>query len=87
MPRPKVIFESSEVIDARSPRSKEWICYDTVLRVRDSGKTPVTLDLTFDSIQPFAFEMPTNHQVRAESVTRAYVKLTKFLSRYGFELK
>lgn len=87
MPRPKVIFESSEVIEARCPRSKEWICYDTVLRVRDSGKKPVSLDLTLDSIQPFAFDMPLNHQVRAESVTRAYVKVMRFLWRYGFELK
>ena len=56
-------------------------------KIKDSGKQPVSIDMTFDSIPPFAKELPGKHKVRAENITQAYVNVVKFLKRYRFEFR
>ena len=87
MAKKKIIFESVESVYGRHLRSKEWVEYKTVIKIRDSGKQPISIDLEFVGIQPFAFEMPPHKSIRAESITRAFVKLAKFLKGYGIEMK
>lgn len=87
MPRSKIIYQSKEIIHGRHTRSKEWTEYAAVVTIKDSGKQPVSLEMTFDSYPPFAIELPDTHNIKAANLTEAYAKVVKFLKRYGFELK
>ncbi len=87
MARSNVIYESEEIIHAKEMPRGEWIEYSAVIKIRDRGKQPVSIDMTFDSVQPFAIELPATHKIRAENLTQAYVKVVKFLKSYGFEFK
>lgn len=87
MTRSRVIFESAETITGRFPDSKEWIEYSGLLKIRDAGKQPVSLDLTFVPPHPFAKDMPTEKQIRAATVTHVYAKLIRFLWSYGAKFR
>ena len=58
MPRYKTIYESEKVLIGHLPNSDKWVKYSGLLKIRDGGKTPVTLDMTFDPPHPFALNMP-----------------------------
>ncbi len=81
----KVVFESPEEIYGRLTRGREIVTYRGLLRVRDSGKKPVSLELTFVPPHPFCMDMPTEKCVRAESITEAYAKLARFFAKMGVE--
>jgi len=83
LPRYKIIYESKETILGHLPKSKEWIEYSGVLKIRDGGKEPVSLELKFVPPHPFPFNMPETHSIKGVSVTDAYAKLVNFLDRYG----
>ncbi len=87
MPRSTVVFESSETITAILPKAREWIEYRGSLKIRDTGKLPISLELTFVPPHPFAFDMPLEKRIRAETVTRVYGKLVRFFKSYGAELR
>ena len=78
------IYQSRETIQARERGIGEWIEYDAVITVKDGGKNPVTIDMTFNSIPPFAVVLPETHKIRAENLTQAYSKVVRFFNRYGF---
>ena len=82
-----IIYQSREPIYARERGIGEWTQYDAVITIKDGGKNPVTIDMTFDSIPPFAIELPKTHKIRAENLTQAYVKVVRFFNRYGFVFK
>ena len=79
-----IIYQSHETIEARERAYGEWIEYSALITIKNGVKNPVTIDMTFDSIPPFAIELPLTHKIRAENLTQAYSKVVKFLSRYGF---
>ena len=87
MPRYKIIYESDETILGYLPQAREWIEYSGVLKIRDGGKKPVSIDMTFVPPHPFPFNMPETHSIRAESVTDAYTKVVKYFDRFGIKLK
>ena len=82
-----IIYQSRETIQAREKASGEWIEYSALITIKDGGKNPVTIDMTFDSIPLFTIELPMTHKIRAENLTRAYSKVVRFLNRYGFAFK
>jgi len=82
-----VIYQSDETIQAREIGYGEWTQYDAVITIKDGGKNPVTIDMTFDSIPPFAIELPKTHKIKAENLTQAYAKVVRFFNRYGFVFK
>lgn len=81
----KLLHESVENIEAVLPRSKERIAYRGLLRVMESGASPVRLKLSFVPPHPFCYNMPESHSIRGKSVTDVYVKLARFLRRNGCE--
>ncbi len=83
----RIIYQSKEIIHGRHTRSKEWIEYSAVVTIKDSGKQPVSIEMTFDSYPPFAIELPDTHNIKAANLTEAYGKVVKFLKLYGFEFK
>jgi len=82
-----IIYQSREDIFARERRNGEWIQYSALITIKDGGKNPVTIEMTLDSIQPFAIELPKVQTIRAENLTQAFMKVVKFFKRYGFEFK
>jgi hypothetical protein len=81
----RIVHESVENIEAVFPRSRERIAYQGLLRVLDSGASPVRLELSFVPPHPFCCNMPESHSIRGQSVTEVYVKLARFLRRNGCE--
>ncbi len=81
----KIVFESAEDIHGRLMRGGEPVTYRGCLRVRDSGKKPVSLELTFVPPHPLSLDMPMEKSIRAESITEVYAKLTRLLAKLGVE--
>ena len=57
MPRYKVIFEINENIFGVVPRANDWVEYKCILKVKDGGKMPVTLDMEFVFPHPYSINM------------------------------
>ena len=87
MPKYKVTYESKETIIGVVPRANDWVEYTCILKVRDGGKMPVSLDMQFIPPHPFSVNMPLEHSVRAESISSLYGKVIKFLEKYGVEFR
>jgi hypothetical protein len=87
LPQYKIIYESKECIFGLYPRSKELIEYSGVLKIQDGGKKPISIDMTFVPPQPFVFNMPDTHSIRAESVTDAYAEVVKFFDQFGIKFR
>ncbi len=87
MPKYQIIFESKEEIHGVVPRGNDWVQYTSILKIKDGGKTPVSLEMTFVPPHPFAFNMPEKHSIKAESITAVYAKVFKFFKNYGIVFK
>lgn len=83
----KVIYESQENILGRLTKSKEWVRYRGVVRIKEGGKMPVSLEMTFVPPHPFPFNMPETHRIQGTSVTDVYAKVVKFFGKFGIEFK
>ena len=81
----KILYESSEQIEAFYSRSKERIEYRGLLRVRSSGGMPVSLELSFVPPYPFSCDVPETHMIKGRSITEVYAKLVRFFRKLGFE--
>lgn len=81
----KVIFESKEEIYGIVPRAYDQVHYSAVLIVKDSGKNPVSLDMSFVPPHPFLFNMPEKHFIKAQSISGAYAKVIKFFKQFGIQ--
>ncbi len=87
MPKYIVIFESKEYIQGVVPRANDWVDYKCILKVKNGGKTPVSLDMEFVPPHPFSVNMPLEHSIKAESISALYGKVVKFLAQYGVQFK
>jgi hypothetical protein len=87
MPKHNIIFESKEDIYGVVPKAYDWVHYESILMVKDGGKHPVSLEMTFVPPHPFAFNMPENHLIKGISITDAYVKVVRFFKKFGIELR
>ena len=87
MTRPEILFESDERILGFHPRGGEWVRYVAVLKVRGSGKKPVSLEMKIVPPSPLALEMPEKHEIRAMTITEAYAKVVKFFAKFGLEFR
>ena len=87
MARPKTVFESDEQVLGSHPGGRDRVRYVAVLKVRDSGRKPVSLVMNIVPPSPLAFEMPEKHEIRAETITEAYAKVVKFFARFGMEFR
>ena len=87
MARYNVIFESRENIYGVVPRANDWVEYKSILKVKNGGKMPVSLEMEFVPPHPFSVNMPLEHSIQAESISALYGKVVIFLSEYGVEFK
>ncbi|MFH1076823.1 MAG: hypothetical protein V1753_08320 [Pseudomonadota bacterium] len=87
MPKYQTIFEYKEEIYGVVPRANDWVHYTSILRIKDGGKVPVSLEMIFVPPHPFAFNMPEKHFMKAKNVTGAYTEVVKFFKSFGIEFK
>ena len=87
MPKYDVIYESQETILGVVPRANDWVEYACILTVKNGGKLPVSLDMQFVPPHPFSVNMPLEHSIKGESISRLYWKVIKFLEKYGVEFR
>lgn len=80
-------FESHETVTGRVRGADEWIEYHAVLRVKDSGKTPVSIQLTFVPPHPFTVNLPEQKVIRAESIAKAFSDIVRFLDGFGIDFE
>ena len=89
MARSKVIYEEKSQLLAKfsHPRARDYLNYDARIRIKDSGKTPIEMSLTFDGIRPLAAPMPPEeHTFRAASVMELQSKALRWFRKHGYEL-
>jgi len=87
MPRYKVIYESTEEIYGIVPKAYDWVHYSSILSVKDGGKKPVSLEMTFVPPHPFMCNMPEKLFIKAASITDVYVEVVNFFRSYGIEFR
>jgi len=87
MKKYNILFQSKEIILGVVPRANDWVQYSCVLIVKDGGKMPVTLKMTFIPPHPFSVNMPLEHSLKAESLSELYGKVVTFLAEYGVMFK
>ena len=80
-------FESQETVTGRVRESNEWIKYQAILRIDDSGKDPVSLELAFVPPHPFVVNMPERKSLKAESIAKVFSNLVRFLDEYGIDFE
>lgn len=87
MPKNKVVFEFNEEIYGIVPKAQDWVHYKSILKIKDGGKTPVSLEMTFVPPHPFAFNMPDSYFIKGTSITDVYVKVVRFFDKFGIEFR
>ncbi len=87
MPKYDVIFESRETILGVVPRADDWVEYACILKVKNGGKLPVSLDMQFVPPHPYSVNMPEEHSIKDESISGIYWKVVIFLANYGVEFR
>ncbi len=87
MNKTKVKFESQETVTGRVRGSAEWIEYEAILRVKDSEKKPVSLELKFVPPHPLVVNMPEHKTLEAESITQVFLKLVHFFDKFCIDFK
>lgn len=87
MPSYDVIFETKEIVIGVVPIANDWVTYDCILKVKNGGKMPVSLEMMFVPPHPFSVNMPMEHSIKAESISALYGKVVKYLAKYGVEFR
>ena len=90
MKKASTIYEETRILTAKyyHPKSEDYLDYRSIIRIKDSGKNPVEMNLKFDGIPPFAAPMPPKeHTIKAPAILDLCVKVIKWFKKYGYELK
>ena len=81
-------FESQETVTGRVRGTDEkWIENQAILRVEDSGKNSVSLELAFVPPHPFVVNMPERKSLKAESIAKVFASLVRFLDEYRVDFE
>lgn len=90
MKKTSVIYEEKQILTAKyyHPKSDDFLEYKSTIRIKESGKTPIEMNLEFDGIYPFAAPMPNEkHTIKASSILDLYSKVTRWFKKYGYVLQ
>ncbi len=87
----QVVFESEEIIFGAAygfPKTViDCIHYTCLLRVRDGGDMPVSMNLKITNPLPTYIKMPKEHTITAKTITTAYVKVIRFFKTHKVEFR
>jgi len=86
----KIIYKEKPDIFAKyyHPQSEDFLEYKSTIQIKNTGKQPITLKLKFAGMYPsFAPMPPETHTIKAENLIDLYLKLKRWFSKYGYEIK
>mgnify|MGYP006883103560 CR=1 FL=1 len=90
MARAKIIYEENPRIYTKynHPQSDDYLEYQSKIRIKDSGKEPVTIKIKLDD-HPTAFAPmpPEEHTINAINIIELYVKLNRWFNKYGYRIR
>ncbi len=89
MKKAKIIYKEESVLTAKyhHPKSDDYLDYISIIKIKDSGKNPVEMVLKFDGIIPYVGVMPPKeHTIKAPSIWELYLKVVRWLKKYGYIL-
>ena len=90
MAKSNIIYKEQPEIYAKycHPQSGDFLEYKSTVVIKDSGKQPITMKLTFVGMHPsFAPMPPEKHTIKAKDTFDLYLKLTRWFAKYGYEIK
>jgi hypothetical protein len=90
MARSKIVYKEQSEVYAKycHPQSDDFLEYKSTLLIKDMGKQPIIMELKFDGIYPsFAPMPPEKHIIKAKDIIDLYLKLKRWFSKYGYEIK
>lgn len=82
----KIIYQTSEMFYGYEVRSKIWYEYKADITINESNKTPVIITVRFQDQHDF-IDIPKIKIIKAETISKAFVKIIKYLKRYGMDLR
>ena len=70
------------------PQSDEYLEYQGNIKIKESVKQPVTIELKFiEGYISFAPEPPNKHTIKAKNMIDLNLKLIRWFDKYGYILK
>jgi len=89
MTKSKIIYEDRPTVYAKfnHPQSDDYIEYDSIIQIKDTGKQPITIQLELTGIPSFAPMPPDKHIIKASNLIELYVKLERWLGKFGFTIR
>ncbi len=87
MKKASIIYEEEMTLIAKyyHPKSDDYLDYKSRIQIKEKGKTPVVMSLTFIGIPPFAAPMPPKeHTINAPSILELYSKMQRWFKKYGY---
>ena len=90
MAKSRIIY--SEVVnliaDFYHPKSDEWVEYQGNIKIKESGKQPINIEIKFiDGYVSFAPEPPSQHTIKAKNLIDLNLKLIRWFNKYSYILK
>ena len=89
MKRAIVIYEEKGILTAKyyHLKSDDYLEYNSIIKIKDSGKNPIEMVVKFDGILPFVGIMPPKeHTFGAPSILELHIKIVRWLKKYGYIL-
>ncbi len=89
MKKASVIYEEERILtaDYYHPKCDDYLHYTSTIRIKDSGKNRVEMELKFDGIPPFIAPMPPEeHAIKAPAILDLYLKVQRWFKKYGYNL-
>ena len=90
MAKVKIIYEDRPTVYAKfnHPQSDDYIEYSSIIQIKDSGKQPISIQLKFTGIpSSFAPMPPDEHIIKAPNIIELYVKLERWLEKFGYKIR
>ena len=90
MAKSNIIYKDQPEVYATycHPQSEDFLHYKSTIQISDSGKQPIIMKLKFDGILPsYAPMPPEEHTIKATDIIDLYLKLKRWFSKFGYELK
>ena len=88
MAKINIVYEENSVLVAKfyHRKSDDYLNYKAKIVIKDTGKTPVQMQLKFIGIPPaFAPMPPEEHIIKAGNILELGLKTTKWLKKFGYE--
>ncbi len=89
MSKTSIVYEENNRLIAKyyHPKSDDSLVYRYLIKIADSGKSPIVIKMTFDDIPPaYAPMPPAEHTLKATNLIELHVKLVKWFKKYGYIL-